>query len=282
MDVFKYMDWIKAAVEAMLQRRLVESYCGILRNKLNMKKLLVILNMALLFTACTTAQNSKAPTHEKWTAMVQKYVSPAGNVNYKGFKADVVRLNEYLAVLSKQQPGKNWTKNEELAFWINAYNAFTVKLIVDNYPVKSIKDLNPGVSVIFVNTVWDKGFFSIGGNKMSLNDIEHIKLRKMNEPRIHFTIVCASKSCPKLLNTAYEAATLENQLTKAAKDFLADPSKNKVSNTNPKLSKIFDWFAGDFKVNGKSKIDFINQFTTVKIDKNANIGYLEYDWKLNE
>ncbi len=248
-----------------------------------MKKLLLLLQLVLIMSSCTSAANSStAPTHEKWTALLQKYVSNTGHVNYKGLKADASKLDEYLAILSKQQPAKNWTKNEELAFWINAYNAFTVKLIIDNYPLKSIKDLNPGLSVIFVNTVWDKNFFSIGGKKMSLNDIEHGKLRKMNEPRMHFTIVCASVSCPKLSNTAYEAATLDKQLTQAAKDFLADQSKNKISATNPKLSKIFDWFSGDFKVNGHSKIDFINQFTTVKINQNANIDYLDYNWNLNE
>lgn len=247
-----------------------------------MIKLLLILPLAFFLNGCAAQTKSKAPTHEKWTAMLQKYVSNDGKVNYKGIKADAAKLDEYLAVLSKQAPGKNWTKNEQLAYWINAYNAFTVKLIVDNYPVKSIKDLNPGISVIFVNTVWDKNFIKIAGNEMSLNDIEHKKLRKMGEPRIHFAIVCASKSCPKLSNKAYEAATLDQQLTQSAKDFLADPSKNKVSANNPKLSKIFDWFGGDFKVNGKSKIDFINQFTTVKMAPNADISYLNYDWSLNE
>ena len=249
-----------------------------------MKRIILILSATILFSACTSAQhdNSPAPTHEKWSALLQKYVSAGGKVNYKGIKADKAKLDEYLAILSKQKPGKNWSKNETMAFWINAYNAFTVKLITDNYPVKSIKDLNPSVSVIFVNTVWDKKFFSIGGDKMSLNNIEHGILRKMDDPRMHFTIVCASVSCPKLLNTAYEAATLDNQLNKAASDFLADNTKNKMNAGNPKLSKIFDWFSGDFKANGKTKIEFINQFTPTKIDKNANISYLDYNWNLNE
>lgn len=249
-----------------------------------MKRIIFILSAVILFNACTSAQqdNSPAPTHEKWSALLQKYVSITGKVNYKGMKADKAKLDEYLAILSKQKPGKNWSKNETLAFWINAYNAFTVKLITDNYPLKSIKDLNPSVSVIFVNTVWDKKFFSIGGDKMSLNNIEHGILRKMGDPRMHFTIVCASVSCPKLLNTAYEAATLDNQLNKAAGDFLADNTKNQVKAGNPKLSKIFDWFSGDFKANGKTKIEFINQFTPTKIDKNANISYLDYNWNLNE
>ena len=249
-----------------------------------MKYLSSIFFISLLFMACTNAQPGKsiAPTHEKWTTLLQKHVTEKGKVDYKGFKADKEKLDEYLAILSKQKPGKNWSRNEAIAFWINAYNAFTVKLIIDNYPVKSIKDLNPSVSVIFVNTVWDKKFFSIGGDKMSLNNIEHNILRKMKEPRIHFSIVCASVSCPKLLNTAYEAATLDKQLNQAATAFLADASKNQVNKTHPKLSKIFDWFSGDFSINGKSKIDFINQFTATKIDNNAHISYLDYNWNLNE
>ena len=250
----------------------------------SMKKIFILLQVVVLLAGCTTAQNniSKPPTHEKWTALLQKYVNSAGMVNYKGMKADVVKLDEYLDILSKQKPAKNWSKNEVLAFWINAYNAFTVKLITDNYPVKSIKDLNPGVSLIFVNTIWDKNFFSIAGNKMSLNDIEHRILRKMGEPRMHFTIVCASVSCPKLQNSAYEASGLDDQLNKSAKDFLSDNTKNQVNANHPKLSKIFDWFSGDFKINGQSKIDFINQFAPAKIDKNADISYLEYNWNLNE
>lgn len=249
-----------------------------------MQKIIFILYTFFFFTACTSAQktNIAVPTHEKWSVLLQKYVDNKGKVNYKGMKADKAKLDEYLAILTKQKPGKNWSRNEELAFWINAYNAFTVKLIVDSYPVKSIKDLNPSVSVIFVNTIWDKKFFSIGGEKMSLNNIEHGILRTKDEPRMHFTIVCASVSCPKLLNTAYEAAALENQLNKAAKDFLADTNKNQVNASHPKLSKIFDWFSGDFKVKGKSKIEFINQFTVIKIDRNADISYLDYNWNLNE
>jgi len=249
-----------------------------------MTRTFTIFLLIVFFAGCSTAQSnqSKAPTHEKWTALLQKYVDNSGLVNYRGIKVESAKLDEYLAILSRQKPGNNWTKNETLAFWINAYNAFTVKLILDNYPLKSIKDLNPGVSVIFVNTVWDKGFFSIGGDKMSLNDIEHRILRKMDEPRIHFTIVCASVSCPKLQNTAYEANGLDNQLTRAVTSFLADNTKNQVSANNPKLSKIFDWFAGDFNVNGKSKIDFINQYAPIKINRNADISYLEYNWKLNE
>lgn len=249
----------------------------------HVKRLLVLINLLFLLGACSSAQpeKGKAPTHEKWTTLLQKHVDASGNVNYKTFKADQAKLTEYLAIISRQAPAKSWTKNERLAYWINAYNAFTVKLIIDNYPVKSIKDLNPGLSIIFVNTVWDKNFFSIGGDKMSLNDIEHRRLRKMNEPRIHFAIVCASKSCPRLLNVAYEAATLDKQLTEAGRNFLADPFKNQPAVSNPKLSKIFDWFSGDFSANGKSKIDFINQFSNIKIDRAANISYLDYDWSLN-
>ena len=250
-----------------------------------MERKFLFIYFTLFMFSCTSAQkniHSTVPLHEKWTALLQKNVSINGKVNYKAMKADKVKLYEYLAILSKQKPGSNWSKNEKLAFWINAYNAFTVKLIIDNYPLKSIKDLNPTLSIIFVNTVWDKKIFSIGGKKMSLNNIEHSILRKMNEPRIHFTIVCASVSCPNLLNTAYQADIVDKQLNQAAIHFLSDKSKNIIDKSKPQLSKIFDWFGGDFKVNGRSTIDFINQFTAIQIDKNADIGYLTYNWNLNE
>ena len=192
-------------------------------------------------------------------------------------------LNNYLTQLSNNAPANTWSKNEKFAYWINAYNAFTVKLIVINYPLKSIKDLNPNAAVIFINTVWDKKFFKIGGKDMTLNTIEHKILRKkFDDARLHFAVNCASYSCPKLLNEAYEAKNLEEQLTQQAKDFLADKTKNVVSASNPKLSSLFKWFNGDFTKKNLTKIAFINQYAPTKINDNANLEYLDYSWALNE
>ena len=115
----------------------------------------------------------------------------------------------------------------------------------------------------------------------NLNEIEHEILRKMDEPRIHFAIVCASFSCPKLSNKAYLSNNIEAQLTRATKDFLEDPLRNNLSENDIKISKIFKWFAKDFKKNG-SIIDFINKFAPITIDQNANKKFKDYNWTLNE
>jgi hypothetical protein len=216
--------------------------------------------------------NAKTIDHKQWNDLLQKHVSSKGNVDYKGFKKDQEELQLYLNLLSKNLPEKSWSKNAILAYWINAYNAFTVKLILDNYPIKSIKKLdNP----------WDKEFIILGTKKYSLGEIEHKILRKMNEPRIHFAINCASFSCPNLDDEAYTENKLEQQLTAATENFLKDNTKNTISANKAELSQIFDWFAGDFKNNG-SIIEFVNKFSTVQINAKAKINYKEYNWNLNE
>ncbi len=210
--------------------------------------------------------------HKSWHNLLQKHVSPEGNVDYRGFQNDVAELDSYLSDLSSNAPTENWSKEEKLAYWINAYNAFTVKLILDNYPVASIKD---------ISRPWDQDFFKIGGEDFDLNTIEHTILRKMDEPRIHFAIVCASASCPKLINEAYEADTLEKQLSEVTRDFLADTRRNRITPDRLELSKIFSWFDKDFKEEG-TLIEFLQPYTEVKVSKKAKVSYLTYDWSLNE
>jgi hypothetical protein len=210
--------------------------------------------------------------HTLWNNLLQKHVSAQGNVNYKGFIEDSSNLETYLSFLSKDIPQNSWAKTHKLAYWINAYNAFTVKLIIDNYPIKSIKD---------IDGPWDKKFIPIGGKLLSLNNIEHKILRKMNEPRIHFAIVCASVSCPKLQNIAFESSTIEEQLTNVTQEFLADQSKNNLSQNSIKISKLFKWFSSDFKQNG-SLIDFLNLYSEITISQRAKKSYKDYDWNLNE
>lgn len=238
----------------------------------------------ILFTLLVSQFNfaKNAPSHQLWDDLLQKHVTDKGVVDYKGFIKDSVKLNEYLTLLSSNEPANSWSKNEKMAFWINAYNAFTVQLICRNYPVKSIKDI--GGSVYKVNTTWDIKFIKIGDETLDLNNIEHQKLRKkFKDARIHFALVCASKSCPILMNRAYTADKLEEQFTSQAKLFLGDTFRNDLSDVNnPKLSKLFDWYGMDFKTKKMSKIQFINQFLTVKIPEKAKLEYLDYDWNLNE
>jgi hypothetical protein len=219
-----------------------------------------------------TQKSQNEFNHSLWNNLLQLYVTDDGHVNYKGFKADEVKLDTYLDLLSKNKPNTSASHEEKLAFWINAYNAFTIKLILNNYPLKSIKD---------INKPWDNEFITIDGEHISLGHIEHEILRKMREPRIHFAIVCASISCPKLQNTAFESSTIDTQLTHAAKEFLADSSRNNITQNKIKISKIFSWFSSDFKQNG-SLIDFLNKYSEITISQKAKKSYKDYNWNLNE
>ena len=136
-----------------------------------------------------SSSTSEPISHELFDKLLAKYVSIEGNVNYKAMSDDKETLDSYLNQVSENPPSSKWSSDEKLVYWINAYNAFTLKLIVDNYPIESITDLHSSL----VSKVWDKKFFSIGGKEMNLNTIEHEILRKeFQEPRIHFAIVCAS------------------------------------------------------------------------------------------
>lgn len=251
-----------------------------------MKKLTLCLSAFLILVISSTAQpkgnSDHSPSNQLYTKILQKYVNSSGQVNYKGLKNDKAAFEQYLKLLSDNAPSEKWSNNEKKAYWINAYNAFTLKLIIDNYPVKSIKDIGPYIQIPFVNTPWQKQFFKIGGEDMKLDRIEHDILRKQDkDPRVHFTLVCASRSCPKLRNEAYEASRLDEQLEEQGKAFLTDKSKNIITQDKLQLSKIFSWFKGDFTKNG-SLIEFLNRFSPVKINKDADIDYLTYNWSLNE
>ncbi|HYV90688.1 MAG TPA: DUF547 domain-containing protein [Chitinophagales bacterium] len=214
-------------------------------------------------------------SHDAWNDLLKKYVTPDGKVNYQGIQHEKSKLESYLGMLSRNPPQENWQRNEVMAYWINAYNAFTVKLILDYYPVKSILDIDKGKA-------WDDVFIKIGDKSYTLDNIENDILRKkFNDPRIHFAINCASKSCPKLLNEAYTPDKLDLQLSIVAKNFVNDPSKNKITADKIEVSKIFEWNKNDFTT-GETLIDFLNHYSNKKIQQNATISFLDYDWSLNE
>lgn len=210
--------------------------------------------------------------HELWNELLQKHVSKNGNVNYKGFKTEHQKLIDYWQILDVSLENETKLKAPALAFWINAYNAFTVDLILRNYPIKSIKD---------IKDPWKQRHWKLGNKWYNLDEIEHQILRNMNEPRIHFAINCASVSCPKLLNRAFTSNNLEEQLTKTTKEFINNSSNNYISENEIRLSKIFKWFAKDFKQNG-SLVDFLNQYSEFKISEKAKKSFMEYNWDLNE
>ncbi len=241
--------------------------------------LLLLVSSLILAQAPSPLKDCSPPNHAGWTQLLQRHVDSSGWVNYKGFVADSVKLNDYLAELSNCQPTSKWSKEEKLAFWINVYNAFTVKLIVDHYPVVSIKDIKRGIP--FVNSVWELDFFEIGGKSFDLGTIEHQILRKhFDEPRIHFAIVCASRSCPRLLNEAYDPARLDQQLTIQARNFINDRTKNEINSDELQLSLIFKWFKKDFTRNG-SLLEFLKVYSDNDFLSSASVKYQEYDWSLN-
>jgi len=221
-----------------------------------------------------TLQSENFHDYINLTKFLSTHVSTSGNVNYKSIVKDRNELNSIINEFETNYPVANWTKNQKLSYWINAYNLFTIQLIVDNYPVASIKNITA--------KPWDKKFILLGGNKLSLNDIEHNIIRKQNnEPRVHFALNCASESCPILLNMAYRAGVLSSQLTAQTKMFLFDSSKNDFSDSNNiKISQIFDWYKSDFTKNGTLN-DFLNNYLSTKL-QSPTIDYLDYSWNLNQ
>jgi hypothetical protein len=212
------------------------------------------------------------PDHSAWDALLRKYVSGNGKVNYAGLLADKSKLEAYLRELATHTIQADWSRNEKMAYWINVYNAFTIKLILDNYPLNSIIKLHNGKP-------WDVKWIKLGDKTYSLNQVENDILRpQYQDARIHFAVNCAAKSCPPLLNRAWTSANLEALLNQQAKSFINNPNFNKIKAKAVQVSKIFEWYAADFG----DLIGFLNKYSETSIDKQATISYQEYDWALNE
>jgi len=240
----------------------------------------------IFIIACSNSHSKfssqNVPSHELWDSLLKVHVEKSGLVNYSGFLKDSAILNHYLSELSGKHPNDKWNKKEQLAYWINCYNAFTIKLILENYPLKSIKDIKAGPDIPFIRSAWDIKFIEIEGQKYDLNNIEHSILRnQFDEPRIHFAINCASISCPNLRNEAYVADKLEDQLNDQTEAFLNDSTKNQIGTNRLVLSKIFKWYKSDFTDSG-SLIEFINSFISISIDTEVEIDYMDYNWNLND
>ena len=212
------------------------------------------------------------PSHETWNDILQKHVDDQGNVDYAIIAKNPSHLDDYLTHLADNPPASSWTKDEKLAYFINLYNAGTVKLIIDNYPVESIKD---------IPFRWKKSWIKVGNETTSLNDIEHKVLRKMDDPRIHFAINCASYSCPKLLNIAFSPDKIEQQLNTAAKGFINDRKRNRLESDKLQLSAIFKWFKKDF-TKESSLLEYVSRYFEEPLPEDIKISYLDYDWSLNE
>lgn len=226
--------------------------------------------------------------HRAFDLLLQKYVDRNGNVDYPTWQAsgqDRSTLLNYLRGMSSVDTSVRSSRQSEMAFWINAYNALTIEGILQLYPTRSIKDHAPDANGF---NIWDDFKLPVGGNEYSLNDIEHKVLRKMGDPRIHFAIVCASKSCPQLSQRAFFADSLDQQLTFSAGQFFHTPGKFSfdVQRGQIGLSPIIKWFGEDFGRNDQERLRYLSQFMPADAGRlaaggSATISYLEYDWGLN-
>lgn len=231
--------------------------------------------LCLLFYGVTGIGQS-IHQHESWNRLLKAFVNDRGLVNYAGFKTKEAELDQYLFQLNQNYTPNLFTEAEKKAYLINAYNAYTIKLILTHYPVNSIKDIGS-----LIRSPFKIEFANLGNQRISLDDIEKKRLLNMDDPRIHFAINCASYSCPKLSNKAYVASRLEVQLEEATRDFI-NSTRNKLTPQHLELSKIFKWYQTDFENSAGHLINFLNQYSKTPIKRSASIDFLDYSWALNK
>jgi hypothetical protein len=211
--------------------------------------------------------------HGEWTALLQRYVH-AGEVDYAAVKKNEGELEAYLRQLAsvKREELDRFSRQDQLAFRINAYNAYAIRMILDHYPVSSIRNIG-----LLPGAAFRSSFIPLFGGSVSLNDIEN-GLRETGEPRIHFAIVCASKSCPEPRAEAYRGAVLDRQLDDdAARTFLRDRSKNHLDGSTLYLSSIFRWYRDDFARAAGSLEAYVARYGL----RTSRVEFLDYDWSLN-
>lgn len=263
-------------------------------------KYLLSLCLIVCCFAKVQAQENPPDVHALWDQILAEHLItlPGGHAtqfNYQALAQKPEPLTRYLNLLSEvtEQRYKQWDKNTQLAFLLNAYNAFTVKWVIKHYPVDSIRDTGG-----FFSSPWSKSFISLLGQNVSLDTIEHEWIRnsgQFNEPRIHFAVNCASVGCPALGEQAYRATYLEKQLEVQTQRFMSDKSRNYVKANTLYLSSIFDWYEDDFE-QGWLSINNLYQFALkyrnelglnqaqVKQlkEQSLQIDFLKYDWSLND
>jgi hypothetical protein len=228
--------------------------------------------------------------HRGWDALLKRYVDHDGNVNYAAWKRstdDRRALQAYLALLSRADSTKPADRAAVLAYWINAYNAVTIEGILRLYPTTSIRN---HTAKFFGYNIWKELLLRVGGRTYSLERIEHEVLRKMGEPRIHFALVCASRSCPPLRAEAYTSELLAGQLAANAKTFFANRGNFRYDSGSGtfRLSSIMKWYATDFGTDTAGQLRAIAPYlpggsaATAARRGQGRIAYLDYDWDLND
>ncbi len=252
--------------------------------------LTVALVVALGCLQHAKAQNSGVfnVDHQPWDRILTTYVSGhkdgVNRFDYQAVTAqDRKALNAYLDMLSSQ-PVSAADRDQQMAYWINFYNALTVKVILDNYPVKSIREIKNG---FFSFGPWKVKRVTVEGAAISLDDIEHQILRpQFRDPRIHYAVNCASWGCPNLLGRAFTAANLEVMLEQGARDYINHERGVAVSQAGRLiLSSIYDWFKADFGHDDEKVLAHIRRYAgpelLARLDGRSKIDGYDYDWTLN-
>jgi len=234
----------------------------------------------LIMGLTTTALAAQGVDHSLYAGLLKKYVKD-GVVNYQGFKNEESVLDKYLKAL-EEVDSKILSRNEQFAFYVNAYNSWTIKLILSGYPgIKSIKDLGS-----LFKSPWKKKICRIDGKIIALDDIEHNILRpRFKDPRVHFAINCAAKSCPPLRAKPYRGGEFDQQLDEMTRAFINDLESNHLEDHTLYVGSIFKWFAEDFN---KDIVGFFLKYAKgdLKEQLEANkekikVNYIDYDWSLN-
>lgn len=254
-----------------------------------MRYRLTVFTLMLLFNLPIYGQN----VHSRFSEILRDYVND-GKVDYRELCKDN-RLGIYITQLAITNPDTISDEKARLAFWINAYNAYTIQVICDNYPLKSINELHFGglyIGTLLKKTIWDKKFVVINNQKISLNYIEHEIIRPMfQDPRAHFALVCASISCPPLRSEAFEGAKLDEQLDDQGRIFFGESIKNyfEINKMTAHLSKILNWYSKDFGENDEEILLYVTRFlpddlaaTIQASSKKWKIKHTKYHWNLNE
>lgn len=253
---------------------------------MSLKKFTIGIVASLLILLPCFSQTDIDQTHSAFTAILKRQVKD-DRVDYETLKRNPTELNTYLETLASvpETTFNKWNSDQQMAFYINLYNAATLKLIIDNYPVKSIKDIGN-----ILRGPWKQKVVRVFGKVKTLDYIEHDLLRaKYKDPRIHFAVNCASIGCPPLRPEAFQGATLDTQLDEQGRAFLQDTTKNRL---NPKdrtlyLSKIFKWFKKDFTAKSGTVEKFVAPYFNERDARiirqgGLSIKYTDYDWSLNK
>lgn len=246
---------------------------------------LLFLLLALLVVRPAIAADNTANLllHARWDDLVHKHVTAEGRVDYQGFLDDADQLLDYLLMLRKTAPNQQtWTAEEIEAYWINVYNAATVYLVLQYYPVQSITDIRVKGLGGKSQSPWEAPSVNVGGEQYSLNQIERkILLARFHDARIHFALVQGAVSSPVLLNEAYDGSRLNQQLDQQARRFLNNSLCNNLTPTEPRLSSLFQFYANDFGDQAQL-IAFLNRYARVQLSSTAQVNFLPFDWALND